>query len=140
MNATSVGKQRLLSYSLNLVNIILDVLASMLTHHYDAGYSTFEICFVCFGFAYVAIATIVETRHAVARARGHGRPAWTALPRQFARVWCAMALGVVLVTYFPRRWATMPSPRCHWPGGLRWGQLCPCSWCRLLNPLWAFGP
>ena len=65
----------MLSYSLNLVNIILDVLASMLTHHYDAGYSTFEICFVCFGFVYVVITTIVAVRRVAARAQGRGQPA-----------------------------------------------------------------
>ena len=70
MNASSVGKQWLLIYLLNLVNIILDVLASMLTRRYDAGYSTFEICFVCFGFAYVAITAIAAARRAAAFARG----------------------------------------------------------------------
>ena len=107
----------MLIYSLNLVNIILDVFASMLTRRYDAGYSPFEIFFLSFGFAYMAITAIVAVRRAAACARGRGRPTWTALPRQFARVWCVMALGILLVMYFPRRWATMPSLRCHWPGG-----------------------
>lgn len=92
-------KKRLLGYSLNLINIILDVLASLLTRRFGAGHSTFEICFVRFGFASVAIAAIAAAGHALARARGRGRPAWATLPRQSARAWCAMASGVVLVTY-----------------------------------------
>ena len=86
MNASLVGKQWLLIYSLNLVYIILDVLASMLTRRYNAGYSTFEICFVSFGFAYLAITAITAARCAAVCAWGHGRPAWTVLPCQFVRV------------------------------------------------------
>lgn len=98
-NAASVREKRLLGYSLNLLNIILDVLGSVLTRRFGAGHSTFEICFVRFGFASVGIAIMAAAGKSFARIRGLDRPAWAALPTQSARTWVSMGTGVFLVTY-----------------------------------------
>ena len=92
-------EKRLLGCSLNLINIMLDVLASVLTRRIGTGHGTFEICFVRFGVASVGTAAIAAAAASLARVRGLGRPAWTALPDQSARAWASMGAGVVLVTY-----------------------------------------
>lgn len=96
---TMPGAARLLGYSLNLLNIILDVTGSVLTRRFGSAYSTFEICFVRFGFASLGILAIGAFSQSFALLRGLQRPAWTQLPDQSARTWMSMGLGVILVTY-----------------------------------------
>lgn len=98
-NSDSVRKKRLLGYSFNLLNIILDVMGSVLTRRFGVGHSTFEICFVRFGFASVGIAIIAAAGKLFASIRGLEQPAWAALPKQSARAWVSMTMGVFLVTY-----------------------------------------
>ena len=132
MNASAVGKQWLLIYSLNLVNIkngcvgvYADPPLRCRVQHLRDLLCELRVFVRCHH-------SIAAARYAAACAPGHGRPAWTVLPLKFARVWYVMALGILLVIYFPQRWATTPSLRCHWLGGPFWGHLCPCSWCRCL--------
>jgi len=92
--------KRLLGYTLNFINILLDVFGSVLTRRYGGGHSTFEICFLRFGFASIGIATIALVSQSIARLRGRVPPSWAALPKQQStRTWLTMGGGVLLVTY-----------------------------------------
>jgi len=94
-----ISNKRLLGYALNFINILLDVFGSVLTRRYGAGHSTFEICFMRFGFASIGIATIALLSKSFTRLCGLSPPSWATLPKQSTRTWISMGFGVVLVTY-----------------------------------------
>lgn len=95
----SLSDKRSLGYSLNFINILLDVFGSVLTRHFGTGHSTFEICFLRFGFASIGIATIALASKSFTHLCGLSSPSWAALPKQSIRTWISMGFGVILVTY-----------------------------------------